>query len=191
MKTRLLLVALAVFCCFILTSCKDDDPYRPSGTKQNDAYPDLTQKDDVFEYLDLVYEERDIDRYPKLLDEDFIFVFSQADFTAGITPEQWGRTAELGSARNMFSNFSHPKYGAVTSIDVEIVPEGSWIEVPKTEPPYAGETWYQRTAQYRIIMETTSAYTLQGTEKKALFTVRLAEVDEENIYRIIQWNDDI
>jgi hypothetical protein len=190
MKARLLVISAVVLCALLFVSCKDD-PARVRIPPVESNWPDLTQKDDIFEYLDLVYEEMDIDRFPKLLDDDFIFVFSQADFNRGTTPEQWGRNEELASARNMFTSYAHPTYGAITSIDLDIAPEGLWIEVPKTEPPYDGETWYQKTAEYRIIMETTSQYTLQGNEKKALFTVRLVEVDGVDIYRIVQWSDDI
>jgi hypothetical protein len=191
MKARLLVISAVLLCAFLFVSCKDD-PIRLSPPGDNESvWPDLTQKEDIFEYLELVYEKKDIDHYPKLLDDGFIFFFSQADYNDGITPEQWGRTEELASARNMFTGYANQKFGVITSIELEIFPEGEWIEVPKTKPPYEGETWYQRIAEYRIIMETTSAYTLQGTEKKALFTVRLAEVDGEEIYRIVQWNDDI
>jgi hypothetical protein len=192
MKTRLFCIVVAVLCLFLFPSCGDDDPYIPPRVPpKGPNYPDLTQKDHIFEYLELVWEYMDIDAYAKLLDEDFIFWFSQADYNDGITPEYWGRTEELSMARNMFSGFSHPKYGAVTGIDLEVIPEGLWIEIPKTEPPYAGETWYQRTAEYRLIVSTTSEWTLQGQEKKALFTVRQSELDGKNIYRIVMWHDDI
>jgi hypothetical protein len=175
---------------FLFPSCSDDDPVRLDPPDQS-VWPDLVEKDDVFEYLDLVYENMDVDHFPRLLDEDFIFWFSQADYNDGITPEQWRKTEELGSARNMFNNFSHPKYGSITGIDLEITPEGLWVEVPKTEPPYAGETWYQKTAEYRIIVSTTSEFTLQSRERKALFTVRQSELEGKNIYRIVIWNDDV
>jgi hypothetical protein len=191
MNSRLLIISAVLLCAFLFVSCNDDPARpRPSGDDKI-VFPDLTQKDDIFEYLELVYENMDIDRYPKLLDDGFIFFFSTADYNAGTTPEMWGRTEELNSARNMFSNFAHPKYGAITNIDLDITPEGLWVEVRKTDPPYEGESWYQRTVEYRIIISTTSEFTLQGTEKKALFTIRLAEVDGENFYRIVQWSDDI
>jgi hypothetical protein len=192
MRKHLVIITILLLSAYVLSGCildpKETPPPPGGGTT---VWPDLKERDDVFEYLDLVYENMDKERFPKLLDDGFIFVFSQADYNAGITPEQWGREEELSSARNMFSNVSHERYGAITGIELEITPEGLWIELPKTEPPYEGETWYQKTAEYRIIAETTSEYTLQGTERKALFTVRLAEVDGEDIYRIVQWNDDI
>jgi len=190
MKVRLFLIAAALLCCFLFVSCKDD-PTIPKVPPKETGFPDLTQKDNVFTYLEMVYENMDIDHYPNLLDDNFVFVFSTADYDKGITPQQWGRTAELSSARNMFTSYAHEKYGSITSIDLALTPEGSWIEIPKTEPPYEGETWYQRTVEYRLIIDTTSRYTLQGTEKTALFTVRPVEVEGKTIYRIILWDDDI
>ncbi len=185
MKTRLLPIAVGVLCLFLFASCSDDDPYRPSETEEPDP------KEGVFEGLVHVWENMDIDRYPKLLDDGFIFYFSQADYADGKTPKQWGRTEELASASNIFSNVPHAKYGSITSIDLVITPDSNWIEVPKTEPPYEGETWYQKKVEYDITMDTTSGWTLQGVGRKALITVRLAEVDVLMIYRIVQWHDDI
>jgi hypothetical protein len=184
---RLFIIAVGFLCLFIFAAC--DDPSKPPPPQET-VYPALDEKDDVFEYLELVYTERNIDRYPKLLDDDFIFWFSIADFNDGQTPEQWGRTEELASATNLFNGYAHPKYGAVTGIDLMITPEGLWTEVAKTEPPYTGETWYQRTVEYYIVVETTSEWTLQASEKKALITIRQSEVEGKNIYRIILWNDD-
>ncbi len=187
---RLLLIAAGVLCLFLFASCKDDRPYRPTPPEEP-VWPDLTQKDDVFKYLGMVWEYKDIDRYAKILDEGFIFFFSQQDYAEGKTPEQWGREEELASARNIFSGHAHPIYGSITKIELYLTPEGGWIEVPKTGPPYEGETWYQMTVEYDIIMDATSGWTLQGIDRKALFTVRLAEVDGETFYRIVQWHDDI
>jgi hypothetical protein len=171
-------------------SCSDD-PERPKLPDDIDStFTDLQQKDDVFGYLEFMYENMDIDRYPKLLDNGFIFWFSVADYNDGKTPELWARTEELGSARNLFSNFSHGLYGSITKITLDIENEGLWIEVPKTEPPYAGETWYQKKAEYDLTVETTSRYKLHAS-KNALFTIRQSEVDGENIYRIVLWHDDI
>ena len=192
MRKHLAIITTMLLSLFVLSGCILDPKETPDPPDNGETpWPDLKEKDDVFEYVELVYENMDIDHFPEVLDDDFIFWFSTADYDLGITPEQWGRTEELGSARNMFTSFSVEKYGAITGIDLIITPEGLWIEVPMTESPYAGETWYQKTAEYYIIVETTSEFTLQGTEKKALFTVRQSEGDGENIFRIVLWNDDI
>jgi hypothetical protein len=192
MKKHLATLTILLLAMYFPSGCILDPKETPKPPDTlGTVWPDLVEKNDIFEYLDLVYENMDINTFPKLLDEEFTFWFSQADYNDGITPEQWRKTAELASANNMFNNFSHPKYGSITGIDLEITPEGLWIEVPKTEPPFEGETWYQKTAEYFIIVSTTSEFTLQGQEKKALFTVRQSELEGETIYRIVQWNDDI
>jgi len=186
------MLSILFLSAYVLPGCILDPKETPTPPDTTPTvWPELTDKNEIFEYLEKVYENMDIDHFPNLLDDNFIFIFSTADYDKGTTPQQWSRTEELGSARNMFSNHPVEKYGSITSIDLELTPEGSWIEVPKTEPPFEGETWYQKTAEYRIIVDTTSRYTLQGTEKSALFTVRPVEVDGKTIYRIVQWDDDI
>jgi hypothetical protein len=192
MKKHLAIITILLLSLSVLSGCIFDPKEKPVPPDIVDKeWPNLTEKDDVFKYIKRVYEDMDIDHFPKVLDDNFIFWFSKTDYADGKTPEQWGRTEELGSARNMFNAFSVEKYGSITSIDLVISPEGLWIEVPMTEPPFAGETWYQKTAEYYIIVETTSEWTLQGSEKKALFTVRQSEVDGEDIYRVVLWHDDI
>ncbi len=192
MKKHLAILTVLLLSTYALSGCILDPKETPLPPDTPIIeWPDLKNKDDVFKYLVLVNENMDIERYPKLLDDGFIMFFSKQDYADGKTPEQWDRPQELATARNMFSNVPDEQYGSITKIDLTLTPEGNWIEVPKTEPPYEGETWYQMTVEYDITVDTTSEWQFQGIDRKALFTVRLAEVDGEMIYRIVQWHDDI
>jgi hypothetical protein len=180
------LVCLAVF-----ISCGDDTPTSPKKKSPAVVWPSLEEKDDVFDYLELVYTQKDSSRYEKLLDDNFNFRFGDDDYNSGITPRDWDRSHEINSVNNLCNNVAIPKYGSVMQIDLDIYPQGIWTEIPKNDPPFAGETWYQKPFTYRILATTTSGWSLKGYDIRALIIVRQSEVEGKNIWRIVQWNDDI
>jgi len=194
MKRYLAVAVLLLFQVSLISGCIfDSDRERPRPSPpQPPAWPDLKEKDDVFEYLSKVYNNRNYDRYPKLLDDNFIFKFG-VDDVGGEIPEQWGRTEELQSAQGMFMGRSVPPYGAVDRIDLTLNPEGEWLAIPQTDPPFDGETWYRKTVEYRLIVQTTGGWTLQGLNKKALFDIRYAKSqgDTATVWRIVRWSDAI
>ncbi|NIM19292.1 MAG: hypothetical protein GTO51_02825 [Candidatus Latescibacteria bacterium] len=190
MNPRAASFVTAISCFVFLTSCNDRKLlYKPPAPVEPTC-PELKEKDDVFPYLVKVVEERNYECFTRIIDDDFFFKFGVDDVGDDI-PEGWGREEELKSAKNMFSGYPHPVYGAVTNISLWLTPEGPWIEVPKTEPPYEGETWYQRTVEYTFIALTSNDWTLQCLELRALFYIRYAEVDGDSIWRIVEWRDNI
>ncbi len=193
MRARLMLLMAAACCLTVVASCRDKQlPTRPASPSQT-VYPDLKEKDDVFEYIERVYEELKPERYPKLLDEDvFNFRFGDEDYNSGYTPRSWGRTEELAAVQNILGGHAIETYGAVTHADLTLTPEGDWVPIPQTEPPYAGEVWYQKTFSYRFTFTTTTGWDLRtDQDRKALFIVRFTEADGDSCWRIVQWNDDI
>ncbi len=195
MKKCSVLILLLTFQMLVLSGCILDPKEIPPPDKEPKIdWPDLKDKDDVFEYLELVYEKRKPEPYyAKLLDEDnFNFRFGDEDYNSGDTPRSWGRTDELNAVRNILSGVSIETYGAVTQVDLTLTPEGEWIAIPQTEPPYIGETWYQKTFSYRYVFTTNTGWDLRtDQDRKALFIVRFTEADGDSIWRIRQWNDDI
>jgi hypothetical protein len=191
MKKHLAWPAFLLLIVFMFSSCILD-PKEKLSKKEPPPSPweDLKEKDDVFHNLLEAYKQMNIVQYDRLLDEEFIFHFSQADIENGLPQEQWGRADELRSTEHMFSRYEDEKYGAITSIDLILDKSGPWFEF-YPEAPYEGEIWYQKTVTYSITAQTTSPWELQGLDMDALFTVRFAEADGDTIWRIITWYDDI
>ncbi len=192
MKTRWLILLVGLLCLTIFISCDDDTPTAPKQKITPDVWPILEEKDEVFKYLEMVYEQRAYNRYELLLDDNFNFRFGDDDYNSGKTNRDWGRASDLNSASKLLTNFSHPTYGAVVQIDLAIQPQGQiWTEIPKNDPPFTGETWYQKSFQYQLTMVTNTGIAFRGYDITAFFIIRQSEVDGKNIWRIVQWNDDI
>ncbi len=190
MKTRGLILLAGLLCLAIFLSCDDDIPTAPPPIKI--VYPNLEEKDEIFEYLSLAYNHRNYSRYEKLLDDNFNFRFGDDDYNSGRTDRDWNRTAELTSASRLLGGYVHPAYGAVAQIKLSIQPQGQiWTEIPKSDLPYTGETWYQKSIIYQLTATTNTGIELRGFNINAFFIIRQSEVDGKNIWRIVQWNDDI
>ena len=191
MKTRRVFLLAGLLNLAIFLSCGDDTPTAPKKKTTTDVWPSLEEKDDVLEYLSLVYNRRNFSRYAKLLDEYFTFRFGDDDYNSGRTDRDWGRTAELGSANKLLNGYSTPVYGAVVEIELKLFPQGQiWTEILKNDPPYAGETWYQKSINYNLTVSTNNGTELRGNYIQAFFIVRQSEVEGKNIWRIVQWTDD-
>ena len=193
MKKAFLFLITLVFMASLVSSCildpKEKKPKKDEPVTV--VWPTLEDKDDVFGYLELVYEKRNYERYPKLLDDNFNFRFGDDDYNSNKTDRDWGRAQELNSASRMLSGYSHPDYGAVVQIDLTIQPEGTWTAIPKTDPPFEGETWYQKSFRYSLTATTNTGIELRGLDINAFFIVRQSELEGNTIWRIVQWNDDI
>jgi hypothetical protein len=153
------------------------------------------ERDNVLFKLVKSYKERNIDRYDELLDVDFIFHFSAADFRDGnVSAEYWDRAAEIGSAGNMFDpNYQGPRE-PVSNIDLDLSyspGDDRWIQVtPEDQEKYPDETWYEKTVRYTLTVQSGDI-SYQGNNLQASFLVRWAEVDGKEYWRIIAWRDDI
>ena len=193
MKQVTVIFTILIISAMLFSGCILDPKETPDPPiKVPPVWPDLTEKDDVFTYIEMVYEQRAYNRYELLLDDNFNFRFGDDDYNSGRTDREMDRIGELGSASNLLGGYSHPTYGAVVQIDLNIQPEGLiWTEIPKNDPPFTGETWYQKSFIYRLTATTNTGTELRGYDITAYFIVRQSEVDGDNIWRIVQWNDDI
>jgi hypothetical protein len=141
------------------------------------------------------YKETNIDRYDELLDVDFIFHFSAADFRAGhVSVENWDRSAEIGSAGNMFDPLYEGSREPVSNIDLTLIyaaGDDRWIQVtPEDQEKYPDETWYEKTVRYNLTVQSGDI-SFVGDNLQASFLVRWAEVDGVGFWRIIAWRADI
>ncbi len=189
MTTRMIRVMTCLFCLVFLVSCESDKgmPFIP---QEQSEWPDLGEIDNIFEYLALAWNRCDVDRYADILDEDFTHFRSESGYGSSADHRIWDRDAELECFKRMCRiEYDREKYGDVATIDFALIPEGLWIEVPQTAPPYAGETWYLKTVSYRLNVTTNTGWKVHHSDIKALFFIRQAEVDGKNIWRIIQWRD--
>ena len=120
MRALRFLPLLAVLLVMPISSCSDDDsnPVKPkAGYKTLDADG---PRDNVLNNLQFAYNDRNISRYDELLDQDFIFYFSEYDFQNGlVTVEYWSRAAEINANKNIFDpNYSNPTQEPVQDIDI-------------------------------------------------------------------------
>jgi hypothetical protein len=67
--------------------------------------------------------------------------------------------------------------------------EDDWFPVvPETHPD---ETWYQKTATYRLTVWVGETTHTQNKDVFARFTARFTEVTGDTLWQIVTWHDDI
>jgi hypothetical protein len=193
MEIRRLAGLVLTLILIVTASCSDDSD---NGVQpQPSPYKALTQKDHVLFNLQLAYTNRNLAEFTKLLDEGFVFHFSQADFKDGsVGVEQWEVDAELASVVNMFDeNFSKPGVDPISKIDLTlkyVEGDNAWNPVtPDDQTTYPDETWYEKTVSYNLIC-TAGYIDYTGLNILASFIVRQSTVEGKTIWRIISWRDD-
>jgi len=187
---------LTVFVIFLASSCILDPKKELSdGGKKGGTYKSLLEKDDVLHNLELCYNERNFTQYDKLLDDGFIFLFTQEDYSSGKTPDQWDRLQDITATQHLFDRNYSGKEDPVRTISLTLTytpGDLSWVE---TTPPqgqgYDNETWFQKTANYDLTITTTTDVTYFALESQALFQIRRAFVASANdtLWRIVRWSD--
>ena len=193
---ELAVVCLVLALGILLGISCSDDPVRtkkPVPTKK--TYQDLTQRDHVLNNLELCYNEQNIDEYERLLDDpNFIYYFSETDFAEGRTPELWGRAEDIQRQGKMFDQNYTGEY-KVISIKLSLqYPAGQWIETIPDQDKFPGEVWYYKSVIYNLTLVAEGQpenWTFVRQNIKALFTVRQTEVEGKQIWRIVEWRDDV
>jgi hypothetical protein len=152
-------------------------------------YEDLSSKDDVLFNLELAYNNRSYKQFAELLDDDFVFMFSEVDFNSGTVPfPQWDRAHELASNQKIFDPALPGDY-RVTSIDLRLAfPTFNWVEQPPN-PDHPGEPWYFKTIDYNLIVRTADDWEHRANDLKAQFTIRWDEPAGE--WQVVLWRDDV
>jgi len=188
-KRTALMLLIVVVTTGLTTSCILDPKDQPEETEKIPVvFKDLKEKDDVLHNLALSYNEREIFEYDKLLDANFIMIFSDADVSEGVTPDQWARAKEINVTGQMFDR-NHPVPDLrVTSIDCALdYAAEDWTEEPENQD-HPGESWWRKTVKYDLIMK----WDLVGWERRGLglsaeITIRW-DTDLEH-WRVVLWHD--
>jgi hypothetical protein len=174
----------------LIVGCGDDDPrYRPTSPgDQTLKFKNLQNKDDVLHNLALAYNQRDIEEFEKLLDDDFIFIFSETDHNSGETPQQWARIDEINANQQIFDpNLDSGK--RVLSIELSLdCPADNWKTLPPS-PDHPGESWYTKTVDYFLVVNTADDWEHRAIGLQAQFTIR--QDDSTGRWQVILWRDDV
>lgn len=194
---KLAVLLLVAFVALGLNSCILDPKEDPPPPDQGSTYKDLTERDHVLYNLKQAYDDRNIDRYDELLDEDFVFFFSNTDVQNGTVEYlQWARAAEVNATRNLFDpSFTKPDLQPASSIRLTLTyaeGEDKWVEVTPPDPvAYPDEVWYEKIVRYSLTVKS-GVIDFVGNDIQASFTVRLAtdQSSGREYYRIILWRDD-
>ena len=183
---KLLMVAGCVIAAGFFSACSDDSTSPPPSAGVE--FKDLQAKDDVLFNLALAYNRRSTVQLDKLLDEDFIFLFSSQDVIQNGTPASWPRTLELDAAGNIFDP-TLPDDARVVSIDVRLYySAGGWLE----EPPggsHPGESWWTKTATYDCVVQRADGFEYRAVSRLALFKIRRDA--GAGHWRLVSWYDDV
>ena len=192
-KRSILILLSLIVVAGMTTSCildpkeqkKDDDD------KPKVDFKDLTEMDHVLFNLELAYNESRMDEYDKLLDENFTFILSEADYNSGeVDVQQWDRDREV-SVNTQILNPNLPGDLRVISIDLSLdYPAGNWTELPESQE-HPGESWYSKVVDYDLIVITADEWEHRALGLQAQFTIRWAQYPEGEHWRIILWRDDV
>ena len=196
-RTILAVLAAAIIMPAFNSCIFDADTAPPPLVPPGPTYLPLNKRDNVLHNLKTSYNQRQIEPYDQLLDDNFIFHFSQADFKDGnVSVAQWGRIDEIGTTANMFDpTYTPPDGSPISSINLTLeFPEGedNWQAVTPPDPQaFPGETWYRKVVLYTLVVEAGEDTFLQANPLPALFIVRFEPAGNDTIYRIVAWHDDL
>lgn len=152
-----------------------------------DFFKDVTEKDDALYNLEMSYNLRNIRQFTRLLDDEFVFFFSEADYSGGDVPVSWERPDEIVTTTNLF-NPNLPGPLRAMKIDLRMTyPKGLWTEVPQGDD----ETWYSKEVDYSIDVWTAAGVDYKGYHLRAQFFVRevIPEGETEKVWQIVRWRD--
>lgn len=180
---------LVIFTVAFALACDSDEI--GTTTLPVDEPDPLKEKDGTLFVLELLFNEYNATEYDRLLDNDFVFFFSDADFRNGKTPEQWAREVETRSYNNFFDpNRANDR---VLSRSLKLTyPADNWTEIDPPDPAqYPGEKWYVKTIVYgmSVVIDVVPELIYIGNGMKAEFTIRWD--DKKGHYRLILWRDDV
>jgi hypothetical protein len=151
----------------------------------------LQQKDGTLFNLELLYNNFNAAENDRLLDENFVFYFSDADFSSGKTPRQWDRETETRSYRNFYDDTRTENRVTGRSLNLTYA-DDNWTEIDPDDPgSYPGEKWHYTVVTYdmAVVLDTEPELTLLSNGMKAEITIRW-DTDRKH-WRIVRWRDDV
>lgn len=148
-------------------ACSSGGPTAPTHP-QAPQLKNLAQKEDVLSNIELAYNQRQIQWYDGVLDQNFTFFLSPRDVGGGL-PDQWDRATEI----SLHMRFFDKNYTALPcqSIKMDLKLDAvQWTEITPQSAPT--ETWYSTTIYYNFKFEIAPNTFINDTGTKATFTVR-------------------
>jgi len=167
MRAFTLVAALIVAVAMSLACGSGDNPAvglpLPRSSLQN-----LTQKEHVLNNIELAYNQRNVEWYHGVLDQNFTFILAPGDVGGGV-PTSWGRATELDLHTRLFDkNYTAlPCQSIKMDLNLDSV---QWTEFTPQSAP--SETWYLTTIYYNFTFEIAPNTYINDTGTKATFTVR-------------------
>jgi hypothetical protein len=151
---------------------------------------ELTTREAVLNNIEYAYDNRKIDAYDELLDQNFTFFFAPGD-VGGSIPEQWPRTDELLTAGYLFISNNQPVPAGPVCRDIRLnltLDNIQWVEIiPEGFPD---ETWYTTTIFYNFTFEMDPDQTYVATPgAKAQYTVRNMGTEAAPHWQLVEWRD--
>jgi hypothetical protein len=146
--------------------------------------PDSVNAFAVLSNFKYAYENRDIDVYENLLDNDFIFIYIDQDLHGEIeeieVPRD-GTSGDIARTRRLFEAFNEIRLD--TWIPQRIEPEGP------TYPDHPGETWEVWLVTFHLFLrDLTGTYNFQQFEANGLAFYKMRASDD-GYWRIVVWED--
>lgn len=202
-------------------ACGPTEPTSPDAQAAllaTPTYEDLQQRDDVLANLEAAFNAMDLDGFIPLVDDGITYHFSQSDISGGNVGRPTMDAADL--IRATASLFGHDlptgirrvaatlrateesTWGLVEWVYLDGPPEPAnsvvltlmyppgeftWVQVPGP----GNEMWYQKTVDYLLTVTTDNITYTTGVPLTAVFTVRYGQFTGEDIWRIVEWRDDI
>jgi hypothetical protein len=198
---RRLLAALAVLSLLGLGACilnpgETDDPKDIQGNSP--VRQALTTKSAVVNNLVYAYFNRDIDVYRELLDDNFYFVFQDADLGNPDIPDDgnWLRDDDVNATTNLFNeNFVDPDGIQAPADEIELqlfgyedLDESSWDVYAGAKDFPDTNDWYETALRYHL--EVSAGEDLYIADDRARFIVRPVEVSGKDEWRLVVWKDE-
>jgi hypothetical protein len=180
------ILAMGVSSCFLDPDEDTKDPPPP-----DEPYGDLSVKEHVLRNIQKSYNDRNIQRYDELLDDNFTFFFATGD-VGGSIPDQWGRADELPATDGLFCRTGcNPGLPLCRSIRMDLKYESGvvqWVDVIPEDFP--NETWQTTTVFYEFTIEIEPDETFIAVPgARAQFTVRNIGTVDDPLYKLVEFRD--
>ena len=189
MKRHVTIITLLCTLAFVSCSSEDGgDIIAPAS-----PYKNLSKREHVLQNLELAMKQQNLAEYTKMLDDNFVFYFSQNDIDDPDinVPTQWDRNADMSAASNMFSGVAPPGQDPIDAIDVRLTyaeGEDEWVREPGEPNLHPGEDWFIKVVIYNMTIQLDGPDTFLSQNIKASFYVRYSQ--QANGWRIVAWYDD-
>lgn len=189
---KILLIGL--FVAVLLAGCSDSQVVTCSSCG-GPPYRSLADRDDVLFNLELAYNESNLDEFTRLLDDNFVFHFSDSDVQNGNVPvAQWNGPDELAATDNLFNGGNLPPgLPPASKIDLTLYftdGDDDWQAVAPPDPQqYPNETWYVQRIGYSLTVSAGFNTYTTGNPFVTEFTIRPVDDNGTTVWRIVSWTD--